>query len=395
MTIADDKENPKDGKRSGKPLDAITALRIAMEERLAATYQATAKSPTAIIAAPNPPVSAVVIPDMAEPIAAQPADTTLAKEFEKPAAVSSPAEGTAVPQTPTSRPLSEPHDLAEAFVKISERTQKLWQDFLGRNKNMMANLPSFDPAHLSEAFTVLSDRILHDPDRYADAQITLWQGYIKIWQTALSRMQGKDVAPLMATAPSDKRFLDKDWQSNWIFEFLKQSYLLTAKWTQLLVRQEIADIDPKLARKLDFYMRQLIDAASPSNFWMTNPEVLRTTLATGGENLIKGFENLLSDLERGHGQLRIKMSDEHAFHVGTAENPDHKNDDVKCLATTPGKVVYQNRLIQLIQYEPVTPTVYRTPILILPPWINKFYILDLSPKKSFIGYLVAQGHTVF
>jgi polyhydroxyalkanoate synthase len=236
---------------------------------------------------------------------------------------------------------------------------------------------------LTKAFADLANRIIHDPERFADAQINLWQGYIKIWQAAMARSQGKDVPPVISPSPTDKRFKDAEWQSNWIFDYLKQSYLLTAQWVHGVVRQESAALDPKEARKLEFYTRQMVDAISPSNFWMTNPEVLRATIESGGENLVKGLENLLGDLERGNGQLRISMSDLTAFKVG--EN----------LATTPGKVVYQNHLMQLIQYEPQTPTVHATPLLIMPPWINKYYILDLKEKNSFVGYLVKQGYTVF
>ena len=180
----------------------------------------------------------------------------------------------------------------------------------------------------------------------------------------------------------DRRFKDSLWDENYVFDFIKQSYLLSARWLQGTVK-EVEGLDDKTARKVDFYTRQFVDAMAPSNFAMTNPEVLRETLETGGENLVKGLSNLLGDLERGKGKLQIRMTDMAAFKVG--EN----------IAVTPGSVVYQNDLMQLIQYAPTTETVAKAPLLIVPPWINKFYILDLREKNSFIKWAVGQGHTVF
>ena len=187
----------------------------------------------------------------------------------------------------------------------------------------------------------------------------------------------------MIEAPAgDRRFKDNAWNDNEIFDFIKQSYLLSARYVTDVVKQ-VDGLDPKTAQKVDFYTRQFIDAMSPSNFLLTNPEVLRKTAETGGENLLKGLNNLLSDLERGKGRLRIKMTDMDAFKLG--EN----------IAVSPGKVVYQNDLMQLIQYSPTTEQVLKRPLLIGPPWINKFYILDLRPKNSLVRWAVSQGHTVF
>ncbi len=167
-----------------------------------------------------------------------------------------------------------------------------------------------------------------------------------------------------------------------MFDFIKQSYLLSARFVQDVVKQ--ADgLDAKTAQKVDFYSRQFVDAMSPSNFLLTNPEVLRKTAETGGENLLKGLNNLLSDLEQGKGKLRIKMTDMDAFKLGVN------------IGVSPGKVVYQNSLMQLVQYDPTTETVLKRPLLIAPPWINKFYILDLRPRNSFVRWAVSQGHTVF
>src|SRR5690606_32102184 len=196
------------------------------------------------------------------------------------------------------------------------------------------------------------------------------------------RFLGRETQPLVQPEKGDKRFKDPAWQENAIFDFLKQSYLLTARWMQNTV-QDVEGVDPKVAKKVDFYTRQFIDALSPSNFLLTNPEVLRATVESKGENLVKGLQNLLEDLERGKGKLNIRMVDDKAFTVGGN------------IAVTPGKVIYQNDLMQLIQYEPATKEVYKRPLYIVPPWINKYYILDLKPENSFIKWMTEKGYTVF
>src|SRR6201987_3877748 len=187
---------------------------------------------------------------------------------------------------------------------------------------------------------------------------------------------------MIEPSAGDRRFRDAAWTENTLFDFIKQSYLLTARGVQGTVR-DVEGIDERTARKIDFYTRQFVDAIAPSNFLMTNPEVLRATIESRGENLLNGLKNLLDDLERGKGRPAIKMTDMEAFRIG--EN----------IAVTPGKVIYQNDLMQLIQYEPATETVYRKPLLIIPPWINKYYIHDLKPANSFVKWLVEQGQTVF
>jgi len=190
-------------------------------------------------------------------------------------------------------------------------------------------------------------------------------------------MREKDAEPA-----TDKRFKHPDWTENATFSFIRESYLVAAKSLLFSVR-DVKGLDPVKAKKVDFYTRQFVDAMSPSNFVATNPEVLTTTLETGGQNLLHGLENLLADLDRGEGRLSITMTDMKSFRLG--EN----------IAGTPGKVVYQNELMQLIQYAPSTPEVRCRPLLIVPPWINKFYVLDLQPKNSFIKWCVDHGHTVF
>ncbi|MDQ2697145.1 MAG: class I poly(R)-hydroxyalkanoic acid synthase, partial [Pseudomonadota bacterium] len=225
-------------------------------------------------------------------------------------------------------------------------------------------------------------QIMADPRRLMQAQMAFWQDYMNLWQSASRRMLGQEAEPVIKPDPSDKRFKDDEWTHNAIYDFIKQSYLLTARSIHSLFR-DVEGVDAKTAEKVDFYTRQYVDAIAPTNFLMTNPKVLKTTLETGGENLVKGLHNLLEDLERGKGQLRVKMTDLKAFMPG--EN----------VATTPGKVIFQNELMQLIQYDPSTEKVFKRPLMIVPPWINKFYILDLRPKNSFIKWAVDQGFTVF
>lgn len=384
MTIADDTQNPRPSKKLAKSLDAVTALRIAMEQRLA-EKAGTDPDPTAPETAPQESAeNTQETPSAGAAAATAPSETSDPGTTDKTDGPAPSAKGPGTSSGPkTEAPTLDPSELPGAMMRIAERSQKMIYEYMERNKEKPLSFFPVDPGHVGEAFMELMNRLVNDPERFADAQITLWQGYIRIWQTTLARLHGEPAEPLIKPAAADKRFQDQDWQNIWLFDYIKQTYLLTAKWVQLLVKQESKTLDPHLARKIDFYTRQMVDAISPSNFWMTNPEVLRTTVATGGENFVKGLEKLLDDLERGGGQLRVSMTDNQAFQVG------------KNLATTPGKVVFQNRLIQLIQYDPVTPSVHRVPLLIMPPWINKYYILDLNEKKSLIRYLVAEGYTVF
>ena len=239
-----------------------------------------------------------------------------------------------------------------------------------------------DPLNIGAAFLEMTQRLMTDPGRLVQAQLSLWQDYLKLWSTTTNRFLGGETQPVAEPAAGDRRFKDAAWQESTLFDYIKQSYLLTARWLQSTVRQ-VDGLDDKTARKIDFYTRQFVDAMAPSNFVMTNPEVLRATIDSGGENLVNGLKHVLEDLERGKGRLMIRMTDLAAFKVG--EN----------IAVTPGKVVYQNDLMQLIQYVPTTDKVQRRPLLIIPPWINKYYILDLRPDNSFVKWATSQGHTVF
>jgi polyhydroxyalkanoate synthase len=223
---------------------------------------------------------------------------------------------------------------------------------------------------------------LADPQRTVELQSRLGKSYLDLWTVAAKRLAGEDAAPVVAPAANDRRFADPEWSSNQFYDFLKQAYLLTARWANQLVA-DAGDLDPHTKQKAEFYMRQLANALSPSNFVLTNPELLRETFISNGENLVRGMGMLAEDIEAGHGHLRIRQSDSSMFEVG------------RNLATTPGKVIFQNDLMQLIQYAPSTATVLKRPLLIVPPWINKYYILDLTPEKSFIKWCVDQGITVF
>jgi polyhydroxyalkanoate synthase len=223
---------------------------------------------------------------------------------------------------------------------------------------------------------------LVDPQRALGLQTSLGSAYLDLWASAVKRMAGEAAEPAAKADPRDRRFADPEWSSNQFFDFLKQAYLLTAQWANHLVK-DAEGLDPHTRHKAEFYMRQIVNAISPSNFVLTNPELLRETISSNAENLARGMHMLAEDIEAGHGELKIRQSDASMFAVG------------RNLAMTPGKVIYQNDLMQLIQYAPATESVLKRPLLIVPPWINKFYILDLTPEKSFIKWAVDQGLTVF
>ena len=275
--------------------------------------------------------------------------------------------------------MPDPDVVSRSMADIAERSQRIVKEWLKR-QDMAA--PDLDPMNIGRAFMEMTARMMSNPAGLVQAQIGFWQDYMTLWQNTARRMMGGEASGPVIDAPGDRRFKDDAWRENEVFDFIKQSYLLSARFVQDAVTK-VDGLDEKTAQKVDFYSRQFIDAMSPSNFVLTNPEVLRRTAETGGENLLKGLSNLLGDLERGKGQLRIKMTDMDAFQVGGN------------IGVSPGKVVYRNALMELIQYTPTTEKVLKRPLLIGPPWINKFYILDLRPRNSFVKWAVSQGHTVF
>jgi polyhydroxyalkanoate synthase len=278
--------------------------------------------------------------------------------------------------------IGDPGTFARNMVQVGIQSQQLLGDFLRRQTAKAGNGEPLDPLNITSAFTELLRSMVADPSAIMEAQFQLWNDYMGLWERTARKMMGGEVEPMVAPAKGDKRFLDRDWQENQIFDFIKQSYLLTSNWMQETVAKADEKLDPHTKKRIEFYTKQFADAIAPTNFVLTNPEVLRTTLQSNGENLIKGLNNLLEDLDAKSGQLSIRQSAD-AFKIG--EN----------IATAPGKVVFRNELIELLQFDPVTADVYKTPLLIFPPWINKFYILDLKPENSFIRWSVAQGYTVF
>jgi len=282
---------------------------------------------------------------------------------------------------PTEINLPDPAEVSAAMSRIAESSQRLIVEFLERQEENKTAI-NFDPMNMGGAFLDLTNRLMADPAYLFKAQLNLWQSYANLWQHATQKFIGEETSPIATPNRDDRRFKDPAWEESPVFDYIKQSYLLTARWLQDTVKK-MDGIDSREHQKLEFYTRQFVDAMAPSNFIATNPEVLRKTIESGGENLLRGLENLLQDIERGNGDLRISMTDDKAFKVG--EN----------LAVTKGKVIYQNDLAQLIQYNPSTEKVFKTPLLIIPPWINKFYILDMKPENSFIQWAVDQGHTVF
>lgn len=271
--------------------------------------------------------------------------------------------------------------LAQNLSKVIEQSQRVLQEYLKRQERG-DSMSLIDPAIVGKSFQDLFEKLLKDPDKLIQAQVGFWKNYLDLWQAASKRMLGHEVQPVITPPPGDKRFKDEQWAENAVFDFIKQSYLLAADSVQGLVRK-VEGLDDKTARKVQFYTRQFVDAMAPTNFVLTNPTVLQATLDSGGDNLVKGLQNMLEDLERGRGQLQIKMTDLDAFKLG--EN----------IAVTPGKVIFQNELMQLIQYDPSTPTVYQRPFLFVSPWINKYYIMDMRPKNSMVKWMVDQGFTVF
>jgi polyhydroxyalkanoate synthase len=287
----------------------------------------------------------------------------------------------------TDTPKSETKFDAEAFAinvaRAMESGGKALAAYLKpRESGEVQDRPPAELTEVVKTFTSVAEYWLSDSSRSSELQTKLAKDYLDLWGSAARRMAGQDAPPAIAPSPRDKRFADPEWKSNQFFDFVMQLYLLTAKWGQELVH-DADGLDPQTRRKAEFYVQQVTNALSPSNFVLTNPEVLRETVASSGENLARGLTMLAEDIAAGKGMLKIRQS-----------NPDNLVVGVN-MATTPGKVIYQNEMMQLIQYSPTTENVLRTPLLIIPPWINKFYILDLKPEKSYIKWCVDQGITVF
>ncbi len=277
----------------------------------------------------------------------------------------------------------DPEAFSLNLARAMENGGRALAAYLKPRQNLeLADRPPSEVAEVIKTFGIVAEYWLSDQARSAELQMKLGKAYLELWGSAMRRMAGENGAATISPAPRDKRFSDPEWKTNQFFDFVMQAYLLTTKWAHDLVR-EAESLDPHVRKKAEFYVQQITNALAPSNFVLTNPEVLRETVSSNGDNLALGMKMLAEDIEAGNGQLRIRQSDPTNLEVGVN------------MAVTPGKVIFQNEIMQLIQYQPTTPNVLRTPLLIVPPWINKFYILDLKPEKSFIKWCVDQGITVF
>lgn len=279
----------------------------------------------------------------------------------------------------------------EAEAKNFEALSSEFMDILAKNQETLRKMMEapqqtitsmMDPFNTMDSFVEGARQMAGNPEKLIKANLDLWQQHLDLWEHAAKKMLGADTDPVAATEKGDRRFKSKEWDENAVFDIIRQSYLITSRWLTKTM-SDIDNLSEEDARKVQFHTQQIADALSPSNFLLTNPDVIKETVESGGKNLVKGLDNLKRDLAAGEGQLKILMTDPEAFEVG------------RNIATTPGKIVFQNDILQLIQYEPSTETVFRRPLLIFPPWINKYYILDLQPENSFVKWAVDQGYTVF
>ena len=279
--------------------------------------------------------------------------------------------------------IKDPEAFARNLARMVEAAGQAAAQWVGPRETGETRDSVAEPAaEMAKTFSKVTEYWLSDPQRAIEAQTRLFSGYMAIWANSIKRMGDADIDEAIPAAPRDKRFEDEDWRDNAFFSFLKQAYLLTSKWATDLV-DEAEGLDPHTKHKAQFYVRQFTNALSPSNFLVSNPEIFKETVATNGANLVRGMEMLADDIKAGHGDLKLRQADYSKFEIG------------KNLATTPGKVIARSELVEIVQYTPATEKVLKRPLLICPPWINKFYILDLNPDKSFIKWAVDQGHTVF
>lgn len=276
-----------------------------------------------------------------------------------------------------------PEAFAANLAKMIEEGGRALSAYFGpREKGEVKEELSEELTHVVKTFAKVGEYWMSDPSRSLEIQSKLFSSYMGVWNNAMRRAMGEDPEDEIEPAKGDRRFNDPEWTDNQFFDFLKQIYLVTSNWAEDLV-DDAEELDEHTRHKARFYMDQINSALAPTNFLLTNPELLRTTLESDGENLVRGMKMLAEDIAEGEGNLRIRQSDPTKFAVG--EN----------LATTPGKVIHQTDVCQVLMYQPATTKVLKRPLLIVPPWINKFYILDLKPEKSFIKWCVDQGHTVF
>ncbi|MEO1038069.1 MAG: class I poly(R)-hydroxyalkanoic acid synthase [Pseudomonadota bacterium] len=274
-------------------------------------------------------------------------------------------------------------EVSHSLMQSALKSQKLMSDVMRKSlEGDTSMMPNADPLHAAPEVLQVWEHVMSDPELLLQAQSDLYKGYLDLWAGATKRLMGEEAAPAISPQKGDKRWRSDDWSTNPLFDAIKQSYLLNQRFIMGLVAGA-KHVDEATRRKVEFVTQQMVDAMAPTNFALTNPDVLRETLESRGENLTKGLMNLVNDLERGGGRLALSQTDLDGFEVGVD------------LAATPGQVVWRNEVMELIQYAPATEQVRTRPLLIAPPWINKFYILDLRPKSSMIAWLVEQGFTVF
>ena len=339
-----------------------------------------ARRPSAAARASKPPAGSAQTstpPPIEKPVADEQPRTS-----SKAAGKAAASESAAAAHPPP--PLPDLDALSHNVARLIEEGGKVAAAFLAPRESGETRPTAFseDIADAIATLGKVAEHYYSDPQRALEAQAGLSSQFVSLWAATLQRLNGEQVAPIAAPEPSDKRFADPEWRTNPYFDFLAQAYVMTTRWAGDLVKKADA-LDPHTRDKAQFYMRQLAGALSPSNFIATNPELMRATLAENGENLVRGLHMMAQDIQAGHGNLRIRQSDASKFVLG------------KNMAATPGKVIFRNELIELLQYAPSTPTVYKRPVLIVPPWINKYYVLDLNPEKSFVRWAVAQGLTIF
>ena len=327
----------------------------------------------------------------ATPREASPARAPAPVPVQAPVQTPAPVEASAPAGVAAWTALLEPEqkDALETLAKNLARATATTQAAIAVAAPAQAQSAQTDPFHVQPALTEVAARLAAEPARLVRAQTELFERYLDLWSTMSRRAQGEPApaakAGVEASKPGakpDKRFKDPEWTENPVFDVMRQSYLITSDFLNSLAGG-VEGVDPMTKRRVEFFTKMLTDTFSPSNFLMTNPAALREAAATQGASLVRGAEQFAADLARGGGHLSISQTDYSKFKVG--EN----------VATAPGKVVFQNELFQLLQFSPTTQTVFETPLLIFPPWINKYYILDLRPENSMIRWLTAQGFTVF
>ena len=311
----------------------------------------------------------------------RPASKRSPKKPSRPAAATKPAAAKEAPREARDA-TGDSHAIAQNVARASELWQRIAQALAAHSLNKPEAFASNDSMSFAQSLMEASKQMTVDPQTIMQSQMGLLHDHMKLWESITHKLLGKSTEAYVEASPKDRRFRDDAWNSSAMYDYIKQGYLINSRWLQDAVNN-IQGIDPHTAKKLTFFTRQFVDAMAPSNFLLTNPEVMRATLESNGENIVSGMEQLLGDIEKSQGRLRISMTADDAFTLG------------KDIATAKGSVIYQNDLMQLIQYEATTKQVHKTPLLLIPAWINKYYIFDLKPESSFIQWLQKEGYTVF